>query len=173
MRPDAYARPDPDRLLAACIELVNTGDLNWMSVNRMAGRRIDSQVGASTIAILLVLGAVRVADADPTAWQRPHYATDRSVTLRDEMIDTLSSTGLLSWERGIGLRLAQEVMGAAPEIESWPDPDRMAEIFDAASISSAPADGLIVDPVDAIMAESRQSSDRQRREDLLRWLLEE
>ena len=173
LRPEAYARPDPDRLLAACIELVNTGDLNWMSVNRMAGRRIDSQVGASTIAILLVLGAVRVADADPTAWQRPHYATDRSVTLRDEMIDTLSSTGVLSWERGIGLRLAQEVMGAAPEIESWPDPDRMAAIFDAASISSAPADGLIVDPVDAIMAESRQSSDRQRREDLLRWLLEE
>jgi hypothetical protein len=173
MRPEAYARPDLDRLLAACIELLNMGELNWMSVNRMAGRRIDSQIGASTIAILLALGAVSVADAAPTAWQKPHEATGRAIALRDEMIEALSSTGVLSWERGIGLRLAQEVIAAAPEIEGWPDADRMAAMFDAASASFAPTDGLIVDPLDAIMAESRQSADRQKREDLLRWLLEE
>lgn len=173
LRPDAYARPDMDRVLAACIELVSTGELNWMSCNRMAGRRIDSQVGASIIAILLALGAVSVADADPPAWQQSHQATDRSLTLRDELIDTLSSTGALSWERGIGLRLAQDVVAAAPDIEGWPDAERLAAMFDAASVSSASVDGLIVDPLDAIMAESRQSADRQKREDLLRWLLEE
>lgn len=173
LRPDAYARPNLDRLLAGCIELVSTGALNWMSCNRMAGRRIDSQVGASIIAILLALGAVSVAGANPTAWQQPHQATDRSLTLRDELIETLSSTGALSWEGGIGLRLAQEVVAAAPEMEGWPDADRLAAMFDAASVSSTPTGGLIVDPLDAIMAESRQSADRQRREDLLRWLLEE
>lgn len=173
LRPEAYARPDLDRLLAACIELVSTGELNWMSCNRMAGRRIDSQVGASIIAILLALGAVSVADADPAAWQQSHQATERATALRDELVDTLSSTGVLSWERGIGLRLAQEVVAAAPEIERWPDAARLAAMFDAAAAGSASADDLIVDPLDAIMAESRQSADRQKREDLLRWLLEE
>ncbi|MCW2406052.1 hypothetical protein M2336_002681 [Sphingobium sp. B1D7B] len=173
LRPEAYARPDLDRLLAACIELVSSGELNWMSCNRMAGRRIDSQVGASIIAILLALGAVSVADADPAAWQQSHQATERATALRDELVDTLSSTGVLSWERGIGLRLAQEVVAAAPEIERWPDAARLAAMFDAAAAGSASADDLIVDPLDAIMAESRQSADRQKREDLLRWLLEE
>ncbi|MGK7863050.1 sigma factor-like helix-turn-helix DNA-binding protein [Falsiroseomonas sp. E2-1-a4] len=173
LRPDAYVRPDLDRLLAACIELANTGKLNWMSVNRMAGRRIDSQVGASTIAILLGLGAVRIADADPAAWQRSHEATDRSITLRDEMSDELSSTGVASWERGIGLRLAGDILAAAPEIEGWPDADRLAAMFDAESDNSASEEGRIVDPLDAIMAERRQLLDRQKREDLLRWLLEE
>ena len=76
-------------------------------------------------------------------------------------------------ERGLGLRLAQDVVVAVPEIEGWPDADRLAAMFDAASGNSAHAEGLIVDPLDAIMAESRQSADRQKREDLLRWLLEE
>jgi hypothetical protein len=122
---------------------------------------------------LLALGAISVADADPAAWQQSHQATERATALRDELVDTLSSTGVLSWERGIGLRLAQEVVAAAPEIERWPDAARLAAMFDAAAAGSASADDLIVDPLDAIMAESRQSADRQKREDLLRWLLEE
>jgi hypothetical protein len=173
LRPDAYVRPDLDRILAACIELVNTGELNWMSVNRMGGRRIDSQFGASTIAILLALGAVSVAHVDPAAWQQSHQATNRSVMLRDEMIDTLSSTGFLSWKQGIGFCMAQEVVAVSPKIEGWPDADRLAAMFDAASVSSAFADDVIIDPLDAIMAERRQLADRQKREDLLRWLLEE
>ena len=172
LRPDAYARPDLDRLLAACIELTNTNELNWMAVNRMAGRRIDSQIGASTIATLMGLGALRIADADVGAWQRPHQATGRSITLRDELIEELSSTGTLAWERGVGLRVAQEVLAAAPEINGWPDPERLGAMFDAAPGCSKPTEG-VVDPLDAILAESRQSSDRQKREDLLRWLLEE
>jgi hypothetical protein len=173
LRPDAYARPDLDRLLAACIELENTGELNWMSVNRMAGRRIDSQIGASTIAILLALGAVRIEDADSDSWQKSHEATDRSIALREKMINELSSTGILSWDCGIGLCLAEEIVAAAPAVGGWVDGDRLASVFDVASGSSTPAERLFVDPLDAIMAESRQSADRQKREDLLQWLLEE
>ena len=161
-----------DRLLAACIEAVTAGELNWMAVNRMAGRRIDSQAGAAVMAILLAIGALEIDDSEPTAWQKPHRTTRRAIALRDDLIGEITSTGALNWGRGSGLSLQAEIRAAADELDGWPDWAHLTRMFDVA------AKPLVVnfdelDPLDAIMAERHQSSEREKREELLRWLLEE
>ncbi|WP_245330162.1 MULTISPECIES: sigma factor-like helix-turn-helix DNA-binding protein [Mesorhizobium] len=172
-RQDAYVRPELDRLLAACIEAVNAGVLNWMAVNRMAGRRIDSHAAASVMAILLALGALHCDSADPSAWQRPHRATDRAENLFAQMIDELSSTGTLAWDHGTGLKLQDDIRAAGTDMRGWPEPGRLAEMFEGRGSAPIASGSMVIDPLDAIMAESRQSAERQKREDLLRWLLEE
>ena len=171
-RQDAYVRPDLDRLLAACIEAVTAGELNWMAVNRMAGRRIDSQAGAAVMAILLAIGALEIDDSEPTAWQKPHRTTRRAIALRDDLIGEITSTGALNWGRGPGLSLQAEIRAAADELDGWPDWAHLTRMFDvAAKPPVVNFDEL--DPLDAIMAERHQSSEREKREELLRWLLEE
>jgi len=172
-RPDAYVRPDLDRLLAACIEAVSAGTLNWMAVNRMAGRRIDSHAGASVMAILLALGALHSDSADPSAWQRPHLAADRAVELRAQMLGELTATGTLAWNRGFGLKLQEEIRRAAAALGAWPETGRLAGMFEGRASGPIASASMEIDPLDTIMAESRQSAERQKREDLLRWLLEE
>lgn len=172
-RPDAYVRPEIDRLLAACIEAVSAGTLNWMAVNRMAGRRIDSHAGASIMAILLALGVLHSDSADPSAWQGPHLAADRAAELRAEMLGELTATGTLAWNRGFGLKLQDEIRRAAAVLGGWPETGRLAGIFEGGTSGQIASASMEIDPLDAIMAESRQSAERQKREDLLRWLLEE
>ena len=173
LRHDAFSRPELDRLLAACIEAVNAGELNWMAVNRMAGRRIDSHAGASVMAVLLALGALRCESAAPSTWQSPHRATERAGDLLAQMIYELSSTGALAWDRGMGPRLQDEIRAAAAGIDSWPEASRLVGMFDSSVRSPIASPTIAIDPLDAIMAESRQSAERQKREDLLQWLLEE
>lgn len=172
-RPDAYVRPDLDRVLAACIEAVSAGSLNWMAVNRMAGRRIDSHAGVSIIAILLALGVLHSDSADPSAWQRPHLAADRAAELRAQMLGELTATGTLAWKRGFGLKLQDEIRRTAAVLGGWPEKDRLAGMFEGGASGPMASASMEIDPLDAIMAESRQSAERQKREDLLRWLLEE
>ena len=172
LRHDAFTRPELDRLLAACIEAVNAGDLNWMAVNRMAGRRIDSHASASVMAILLALGALSSESAAPSTWQSPHRATERARDLRAQMSCELSSTGSLAWDRGIGPSLQDDIRAAAAGMDSWPEAGRFVGMFDSSARSPIASPTVAIDPLDAIMAESRQSAERQRREDLLQWLLE-
>lgn len=173
LRHDAYVRPELDRLLAACIEAANSGELNWMAVNRMAGRRIDSHVGASIMAILLALGAVQNESNDHAAWQRSHRATERAAILGARLVKELSSTGTLDWDRGIGLELKAEIRAAVSVMVGWPEASRIAGMMDSDTNNIGPLEAEAIDPLDAIMAESRYSSEMQRREKLLKWLLEE
>jgi hypothetical protein len=89
------------------------------------------------------------------------------------MIGELSSTGTLAWDCGIGLRLQDEIRRAAAVLGGWPDADRLAGMFEGGADGPISSASMEIDPLDAIMAESRQSAERQKREDLLRWLLEE
>lgn len=171
-RQDAYVRPELHRILAACIEAGNAGTLNWMAVNRMAGRRIDSHAAVSVLAILIALGVLHGEDTEYSGWQRTHRATDRAKDLVEQMTSEISSTGILSWDRGIGSMIRDEIRAASGTLKGWPQPDRLLEIFDSDELSAA-SDHMEMDSLDAIMAESRQSAERQKREDLLRWLLEE
>ncbi len=171
-RQDAYVRPELHRILAACIEASNTGTLNWMAINRMAGRRIDSHAAVSVLAILIALGALNAEDTGYSGWQRTHYATARARDLVRHMTSEMSSTGILSWDRGIGSVMRDEICAASTSLTGWPEPDRLSAIFDSDDVLATP-DPVEMDSLDVIMAESRQSAERQNREDLLRWLLEE
>lgn len=171
-RQDAYVRPELHRILAACIEAGNAGTLNWMAVNRMAGRRIDSHAAVSVLAILIALGVLHGEDTEYSGWQRTHRATDRAKDLVEQMTCEISSTGILSWDRGIGSMMRDEIRAASGTLKGWPELDRLLEIFDSDEVSAA-SDPVEMDSLDAIMAESRHSAERQKREDLLRWLLEE
>lgn len=171
-RQDAYVRPELHRILAACIEASNAGTLNWMAVNRMAGRRIDSHAAVPVLAILIALGVLNAEDTEYSDWQRTHLATDRARDLVRQMTSEMSLTGILSWDRGIGSVMRDEICAASTWLTGWPEPDRLTAIFDSDEVSAAP-DPVEMDSLDVIMAESRQSAERQNREDLLRWLLEE
>ncbi|ARO32319.1 RNA polymerase sigma-70 region 4 domain-containing protein (plasmid) [Rhizobium sp. NXC14] len=171
-RQDAYVRPELHRILAGCIEASNVGTLNWMAVNRMAGRRIDSHAAVSVLAILIALGILNAEDTEYSGWQRTHLATDRARDLVKQMTSEMSSTGILSWNRGIGSMMRDEICAASTSLTGWPEPDRLIAIFDSDEVSAAP-DPAEMDSLDMLMAESRQSAERQNREDLLRWLLEE
>ncbi len=171
-RQDAYVLPELHRILAACIEASNAGTLNWMAVNRMAGRRIDSHAAVSVLAILIALGVLNAEETDFSGWQRTHRATDRARDLVAQMTSEISSTGILSWDRGIGSMMRDDIRAASTSLRGWPEPDRLNAIFDSDEVLAAP-DPMEMDSLDVIMAESRQSAERQNREDLLRWLLEE
>ncbi|EGE55752.1 UNVERIFIED_ORG: hypothetical protein GGI63_000132 [Rhizobium esperanzae] len=171
-RQDAYVRPELHRILAACVEARNAGTLNWMAVNRMAGRRIDSHAAVAVLAVLIALGVLHGDNTEYSAWQRTHRATDRAAALVGRMTSELSSTGILSWDSGIGSMLRDEIRAASRTLRGWPEPDRLLKIFDGDEVSAAP-DPVEMDSLDVIISESRQSADRQKREDLLRWLLEE
>jgi hypothetical protein len=125
------------------------------------------------MAILLALGALRSESAAPSTWQSPHRATERAGDLRVQMICELSSTGALAWDRGMGPSLQDEIRAAAAGMDSWPEAGRLAGMFDSSVRSPIASPTIAIDPLDAIMAESRQSAERQKREDLLQWLLEE
>ncbi|WP_313665599.1 sigma factor-like helix-turn-helix DNA-binding protein [Shinella sp.] len=171
-RQDAYVRPELHRILAACIEASNVGTLNWMAVNRMAGRRIDSHAAVSVLAILIALDVLNAVDTGYSGWQRTHCATDRARDLVRQMTSEMSSTGILSWDRGIGSVMRDEICAASTTLTGWPEPNRLSAIFDSDQAPAAP-DPVEVDSLDVIMAESRQSAEWRNREDLLRWLLDE
>lgn len=171
-RQDAYVRPELHRILAACIEASNAGTLNWMAINRMAGRRIDSHAAVSVLAILIALGVLNAEETGYSGWQRSHYTTARARDLVRYMTSEMSSTGILSWDRGIGSVMRDEICAASTSLTGWPEPDRLSAIFDSDDVLATP-DTVEMDSLDVIMAESRQSAERQNREDLLRWLLEE
>ncbi len=68
--------------------------------------------------------------------------------------------------------MRDEICAASTSLTGWPEPDRLSAIFDSDDVLATP-DPVEMDSLDVIMAESRQSAERQNREDLLRWLLEE
>ncbi|OYW98299.1 MAG: hypothetical protein B7Z15_22250, partial [Rhizobiales bacterium 32-66-8] len=79
----------------------------------------------------------------------------------------------LAWNRGFGLRLQYEIRAAAADLDGWPETGRLAGMFEGGASGPLGSASMTIDPLDVIMAESRQSAERQKREDLLRWLLEE
>jgi len=89
------------------------------------------------------------------------------------MLRELSATGALAWNRGFGLKLQDEIRRAAAALGGWPEKDRLAGMFEGGASGPMASISMDIDPLDAIMAESRQCVERQKREDLLRWLLEE
>lgn len=173
LRQDAYIYPEIDRLAAACIEATAAGELNWMAVNRMAGRRIDSHRGASIIITMLALGALEIKSADPHAWQLPHISTSRTAILSQQLSHELCTTGSLSWDAGIGQILWNEIRSTKYELACWLSSSRLASMFEVKEPKVDSSSFAEIDPLDAIMAESRQLANINRREDLLQWLLEQ
>jgi hypothetical protein len=172
-RPGAYALPDLDRVLSVCIEGEAEGRLNWMAINRMSGRRIDSQASVGMMAILIALGVIESAADDRDGWQLAHRTTDRISELRARLAGDLSFTGTLVWDTGLGLGLRKEIEDAIEEVSGWPSKERVRAMLSTQSQTEPPSLATAEDPLDAILLSARESAESRKREELIRWLLEE
>jgi hypothetical protein len=167
----AYVRPDLDRILAACVYGGQTGWLNWMSANRLTGRKLDSHGGAGIVALLVRLGALSEPLENGFRWQMPHCVTGVAAQLREELRLELARTGKLTWDSDPGRRWARQAQAAETALDSWVDAGCVAAMFAAGGIAEAEYDEE--DPVEALLAEHRRARQAERREATLQWLLEE
>jgi hypothetical protein len=94
--PCSRGLPTAEEFVAALLFANCFGAVGWTSVNRTAERRLDSQAAISTLTLLIGMGLVEA----PTQWQQRHPVTRETHSLLVRILDNLSETGELSWEKG-------------------------------------------------------------------------
>jgi hypothetical protein len=93
--PCSRGLPTPEEFVAALVFADCFGAIGWTSVNRTADRRLDSQAAVSTLSLLIGMGLVE----SPSQWQQRHPVTRETHSLLARILDNLSETGELSWEK--------------------------------------------------------------------------
>lgn len=177
--PYPEARPDLDRLLAACRITQERGALSWLSVNRMMGRRLDAAGGQGLLALMIALGCVVVPEADlDEQFLLAHPATERAAALAAQLEAERLRTGTLAWESVLGEDITREALAAAPDALGWVSLDRVAALLGAASVElavEAPEDDDEEDDdlFARLMREHRRSAEVARRDAAAAWLLED
>lgn len=170
IRPNVFAsRPDLDRLLAALIDLELCGRTSWMTLNRVDGRHVGSQLGCGLLAILLLIGAVIPSDqAADSAWQLSHgISSGPAAEVRSALAAELHATGTLEWTSEAGHMVANLVLAGEDRTPAWLPFRRFSALF---RIITPESDGsteinpeIASDVGRALLAERRMS-------DLLQWL---
>jgi hypothetical protein len=179
--PDPEPRPGLDRVLAACRIARERGNLNWLAVNRMMGRRLDAAGGQGLLALMLALDCVSLPEGqDGELLLMAHPATERANTLADELALARMQTGNLDWESALGQALRSEAMAAASSVLGWATPDHIASLFGEASAHSADAVSKAEDEDEdeddlfaRLMREHRRTTEVARRHATAEWLLDE
>lgn len=147
--------PPLDRVLAACLHLVEAGQIGWMTCNRILGLRLDSQTSTSLLSV--VVGSRIVEEpAGWIAWQRPHRAGPALAAWTERLSRELGQEGSLRWAGPAGSDLAAEIgwsvdAGEAPDISIGAFDDELSEF-------------------EQLVAEHRRAVRSKRREEALEWL---
>ncbi len=113
--------PELDRVLAACLLAVERGALNWMSINRVMGKRQDAATGGrGLLAFAVVLGCVRTPDG-PVEEQffLPHAATGTARKYASRLSKEMMRTGKLDWDSGFGRDVLAKIRSAPREDLGW------------------------------------------------------
>ena len=162
-------KPDLDRVLAALLNLKVSGRTSWMTLNRVDGRHVASQMSCALLAVLVLSGAVSTPDQSADSpWQLSHEIRR---TIVAEMEAALSSElhvrGSLEWSSDAGRMVATRILAGERRAPPWLPFHRFSQLFrQSADEPSAPVE---ITPETAgsvgraLLAERRTS-------DLLEWL---
>lgn len=171
LRPGALETcPSLERLLAALIDLEEARATNWMALNRVDGRRIDTHSGCALLGTLILLGAVSQPDQSVECpWQLPHAVVPaRASELRLMLATELHRTGSLEWSSAPGALVACAVRSSEVPAPSWLELRRFRAAFDTVAEPEREASTSIT-MADVSAAGSRLLAER-RMGDLLDWL---
>jgi hypothetical protein len=162
-------RPELDRVLAALVDLAASGRTSWMTLNRVDGRHVASQVGCSLLATLLLCGAIHPADPSAeSGWQLQHAASyERIDEFRSALEAELHRSGRLDWTSDAGRMVASRVMGGADAAAAWLPFNRFSELFRFEALE--PAAPVTIDE-DRVGEAGRALLAERRMTDLLDWL---
>jgi hypothetical protein len=173
------ARPELDRLLAACFVSAERGAINWLTINRIMSRRLDAAGGQALLALLVGLNCIDPpADAGADGVLLSHRATPRAAALAAELSEQLLHEGELRWESPLGERLVIEAFQRAPSEMGWVPQDRLEALFDADHL---PGSNFVVlgeddsedDLIARLMRDHRREADLARRNALAAGLLDD
>lgn len=170
IRQNVFAvRPELDRVLAALVDLAASGRTSWMTLNRVDGRHVASQVGCSLLATLLLCGAVHPTDSSAeSAWQLQHTVSHgRTDELRTALEAELHRTGRLSWTSEAGRLVASHILDGADLAPAWLPFRRFSELF---RLEALPPATLAVIDEDRVGEAGRALLAERRMTDLLDWL---
>lgn len=170
VRPGVFSvRPELDRVLAALVDLRSTGRTSWMTLNRVDGRHVASQLGCSLLATLTLCGAVHPVDeAAESGWQLEHVAAYARVDeLKAALEAELHSSGRLNWTSDVGRLVASRIGEGAAVAPAWMPARRFSELFGndalAPAVETVPDEERVGEVGRALLAERRMA-------DLLDWL---
>lgn len=146
--------PPLDRVLAACLHLIEAGRIGWMTCNRILGLRLDSQTSTSLLAVLV--GARIVEEpAGPVAWQLPHQAGPALLAWTERLSRELGLDGGLRWAGPAGSALAAEI-------------GRSGDACTASEVAVDAFDDL--SEFERLVADHRRAVRAKRHEEALEWL---
>jgi len=166
-------RPDLERLLAALVDLEEQRFTNWMALNRVDGRRVDTHSGCALLGTLIMLGAVSLpGQQEECSWQLPHpIVADRASSLRSMLMGELHRTGCLDWSGTSGISIATVVRASNLTGPAWLDLRRFRGAFDAVAEPERTVSAEI-SMAEVSVAGSRLLAER-RMGDFLEWLDEQ
>lgn len=147
-----HERPPIDRIFAALIDLQAYGHTNWIRLNRILNKRIDSHSGCALLVALSALGAISSqGKADDSAWQLPHSIGDAAEPWRNRLAEAQHAQGALSWSSPIGKTLSSAIVDGRRDIPAWAN----AELVSRAYSTPQTGDSQGRDPEAALLAERR------------------
>lgn len=173
------ARPELDRLLAACFVCVERGEINWLTINRIMSRRLDAAGGQALLALLVGLNCIDPpADAGADGVLLSHRATPRAAALATELSEQLQHEGKLRWESPLGERLVVEACQRPPSEMGWVPQERLEALFDAdhllgLNLVNVAEDESEDDLIARLMRDHRREADLARRNALAAGLLDD
>lgn len=166
-------RPELERLLAALVDLEEQRVTNWMALNRVDGRRVDTHSGCALLGTLIMLGAVSLPGSqEECPWQLPHsVVATRASELRSILTEELHRTGTLDWSGAAGFSIAADVRASGIAAPAWLDLRRFRSAFEALAEPERPV-AAEISMADVSVAGSRLLAER-RMGDFLDWLGEQ
>lgn len=125
-----YERPPLDRVLAAIVDLEARGRTSWVRLNRVLGRRIDTQVACGLLAALIALGAVDPpVGNDPCPWQLPHHVGEAAGPWREKLASAWHVNGVIAWTDPLGGELAEALRGGRDRLPSWVEAKQFVAVY--------------------------------------------
>lgn len=102
--------PSPEAFFSALSHLVLAGSACWLSVNRCAQQKLDSQEAAEILALMIGADLVRA----PGDWQASHSSTPSGRAVLERLAEERWRAGRLTWRRG---GLAGLILSALEQIQ--------------------------------------------------------
>jgi hypothetical protein len=163
--PLAESAPALERLAAAASHALASGHLNWITTNRILGKRIDHAGSASTLALLVAANAL-----DPTShWQQLHKVAEGAEALVSSLFAKLQRDGSISWTDPEGQTAAASMWRRTKATDlGWIDPVELARLLSAVAENRTPVashdDAADTDPLAQLLT-ARTSKRRDERLD--------
>lgn len=173
-RPGSYAKPELERVLAACMQTAWAGRMNWVSANRIDRKWARTHASVGLMSILVSLSAI-VCRATPPHWQEHHSPGPRLEEITKLLAGELQQTGVLSWESAVGQQVTESAIQGAESNASWIDLVQFNDMFEgliAPQVDEPEADDEEIDDFDRLMAQHRRQQKDLDLQETMRWLMD-